>query len=340
MNINTIVNIDEEQLITNIESNILYKGMGRQTYDLLKAFNSGEEVSIFDFSIEEARALFNPIFQSSSGPLIEVAQEDHKIIQHNQNSVPIIELTPKGEMPSEGWPLLLFIHGGGWILGNYPSYEGIAKSCCEYTKAKIIFVEYSLSPEAKYPHALNQVIATLSWVKNHHKALNINPNRIGVVGDSAGGNLAAALCLSNQKFREPLPIKIQCLLYPLIDLSVNANYPSRKIYGNGEFFLSRDHIVWSRNHYLTKQTQSEEILVSPQKAKYFKDLPESIIVAAGFDPLQDEATAYHHKLTHFGNKSLLLRFTSTIHGFLSFSANLDIANIGIKRICNEIRERI
>jgi|OM-RGC.v1.005158094 acetyl esterase len=340
VNTNTTVNITEDKTVNIEKSHSLYAGMGKQSHDLLMAFNSEEDVSIFDFSIEEARAIFNPIFEASSAPHLNVAQENHKTVKFNGCTIPIIELTPVGNMPDNGWPTLLFLHGGGWILGDYPSYEGLAKSCCYYTKAKIIFVDYALSPESKYPQALEQIIATLNWVNEEHDMLKVDPNRIGLIGDSAGGNLAAALCLSNQKSLEPWPIKIQCLIYPLLDLSVDADYVSRKTYGNGEFFISREHIAWSRKNYLANANLCEELLVSPIKANDLQKQPESIIVAAGFDPLQDEAGAYHHRLLSFGNNSLLLRFTSTIHGFLSFSASLDIANTGLKLICSEIKQRL
>lgn len=340
MHTNTIENITEDEGSQTKKNTSAYKEMGQQTFELLNNFNTGEEISIFDFSIEQARDIFNPIFQSSSAPYLAIAEEVHKTIEYDGLTLSLIELTPEGDAPSDGWPVLLFLHGGGWILGDYPSYEGLAKATCYHTKAKVIFVDYALSPEAKYPLALQQVCTTLKWLNSQSAQLNINPNRIGVIGDSAGGNLAAALCLFNQQSTAPLPIKVQCLIYPLLDLSLDANYPSRDTCGDGEFFLSRDHITWSRNHYLTKAQQSEDVLVSPVAADKLNKLPNCIIVTAGFDPLQDEAKAYHHKLISAGNNSLLIHFPSTIHGFLSFSANLAIANSGIKRICHKIKEQL
>lgn len=340
MKTNTIVNITEDsvdQIKINTNS---YTEIGKQTNELLSSFNTGEDASIFDFTIEQAREIFNPIFQSSAAQHLAIAETVHRTIEHDGLTIPLIELTPKGDKPADGWPVLLFIHGGGWVLGDYPSYEGVAKSCCYYTAAKVIFVDYALSPEAKFPLALQQISASLKWLNVQHDKLNINLNRIGVIGDSAGGNLAAALCLLNQQSTEPLPIKMQCLIYPFIDLRQDTTYPSRNTYGDGEFFLSRDHITWSRNHYLTQPKQSEDVLISPIKANNLEKQPNSIIVTSGFDPLQDEAKAYHQKLISFGNKSLLIHFPSTIHGFLSFSANLDIANIGIKRICHEIKKHL
>lgn len=340
MKTNTIVNVTEDKINLIKRDTKPYTEIGKQTNELLSSFNTGEDASIFDFTIEQAREIFNPIFQSCSGQHLAIAENVHRTIEFGGLTIPLVELTPKGDMPADGWPVLLFIHGGGWILGDYPSYEGLAKSCCYYTAAKVIFVDYALSPEEKYPLALQQISASLKWLFDQQDTLNINPNSIGIIGDSAGGNLAAALCLLNQQSKEPLPIKMQCLLYPFIDLSLDTNYPSRKTCGDGQFFLSRDHITWSRNHYLTKSEQSEEVFVSPIKANNLEKLPNTIIVSAGFDPLQDEAKAYHQKLINFGNKSVLIHFPSTIHGFLSFPANLDIANTGIKHICHEIKANL
>lgn len=337
MNTNTIENITEKQTEKHIGLNA---AMGQQTKALLENFNTGEDTSIFDFSIEQAREIFNPIFKSSAAQHLPIAEEIHKTIEYDDLTVPIIELTPIGNAPVNGWPVLLFLHGGGWILGDYPSYEGFAKAICNYTKAKVFFVDYALSPESRYPLALKQVSTTLKWLNSQHGKLNINVKRIGVLGDSAGGNLAAALCLFNQQTTNPMAIKLQCLIYPLLDLSLNAEYSSRTTCGDGEFFLSRDHINWSRNHYLSESLQGDNALVSPIKSDDLQELPNSIIVTAGFDPLQSEAKAYHQNLLSAGNNSLLIHFPSTIHGFLSFSANLDIANTGIKHICQRIKKHL
>ena len=315
-------------------------GMGQQTQELPASFETDSETSIFDISIEQARADFNPIFQELSAEYLPIASQSKQTIKIDNLSIPIVQLTPLGNVPEGGWPVLIFSHGGGWILGDYPSYEGLTKAICFHSQCKIIFIDYSLSPEAKYPLALQQLWSSLKWLNEQSKQLLINPERIGVIGDSAGGNLTAALCLFNNQALKPYTIKFQCLIYPFIDLSTEAQYDSRELFGCGKYFLSKEHIDWSRLHYLTSPEDSTTAFVSPIKAEELDYLPETLIITAGFDPLYDEANSFHQKLLKQGVKSELINFSSTIHGFLSFTGCLDIGTRAVALIGKKIKANL
>lgn len=311
-----------------------------QSQALLNDFGSEDDASIFDIQIEDAREAFNPLFEESAAPVPEIGHALKRRIGMGRESVDIVELTPLGGPPTNGWSVLVFIHGGGWILGDYTGYEWLAKSLCAHCVMKVVFVDYQLSPEAKYPKALNQCLYAIDYIRANASAFDINPHKIGVVGDSAGGNLAASLSIRLRDDNALSPVQLQCLIYPFMDLRQNASYRSRATFGNGDYFLTTEHIAWSRKHYLEREEKAHSAMISPMVIDDFQQLPTTIMVTAGYDPLQDEAHAFHTGLLRAGVDSTLLHFPTTIHAFLSFSKQLDIARSGIVSIAHKIKQKL
>jgi acetyl esterase len=311
--------------------------LGEQTQTLLTLMTSGEAPNFDNLLAEQARAIFHPVFKELS------KVRSFQVYIKKLNVVPdinCVELTPDNDKPKNGWPTLVFLHGGGWTLGDFDCYINFAKSVSHYCQAKVFFLEYDLSPEKKFPFALNQAHALLQFLNDSSQQLDIDAERIGLIGDSSGGNMALALSLLNRDSSRSYPIKVMCLCYPFLDLKINSARASRNTFGQGEYITSESILNWSVQNYIDKSKDTLNPLASPLLALSFKELPPTIIISAGFDPLQDENIELQQRLEQDNVTNELLHFPSTIHGFLSYSAALDIAEVGLKEICQRINDRL
>lgn len=238
-------------------------------------------------------------------------------------------------------PVVVFFHGGGWVLGDLDSYDGLMRALSALSGAILISVNYRLAPENPFPAGLQDCIAATRWIAGHAHALGTDSNRLAVMGDSAGGNLAAAVCL-DAALRRDIPIAAQYLIYPVIDVSApHESYPSRIEYGNGDFLLTRDAIEATRNWYLGSDADAAAIdpRVSPLFAAGLIGLPPTYIMTAGHDPLRDEAKAYAALLTRAGVETRYQCFDTAIHAFLSFGV-LDVAHVAREALADEIRRTL
>ncbi|MCJ8322051.1 MAG: alpha/beta hydrolase [Colwellia sp.] len=311
--------------------------IGAQTQALLTLMTAGEAPDFDDFLAEQARTIFHPVFKSlSKTSTFQVTIKKLNITP----DIPCIELTPESDKPKNDWPTIIFIHGGGWALADFDCYINFVKSVCHYCQAKVFFLEYDLSPEKKFPFALNQAHSLLQYLHDNNQQLEIDAERIGILGDSSGGNMALALGLLNRDNSTSYQIKVMCLCYPLLDLTINSTRASRIKFGQGDYFTSEGILNWSVQNYINESEDTLNPLASPLLARSFKQLPPTIIISAGFDPLQDENNELQQRLNQNNVTNELLHFPSTIHGFLSYSASLDIAEVGLKEICQRIRNRL
>ncbi len=215
-------------------------------------------------------------------------------------------------------PLLVFYHGGGFVLGDLDSHDGLCRSLCVHGGVDVLAVDYRLAPEHPFPAGVDDARAAFEWAQANAADLGSDPTRIAVAGDSAGGNLAAVTAREMAKSLAPPPIA-QLLIYPTIDWTLK--HPSHGLFGNG-FLLTSDLMDWFGIQYVG-QTRGDESLddprLSPLKAEDVIGLPPAVVVTAGFDPLRDEGEAYAAKLKAAGNEVVLRRFPSMIHGFASMS---------------------
>lgn len=311
--------------------------IGAQTQALLTLMTSGEVPDFDNLLAEQTRAIFHPIFKELSKTSIfqvtinkiNIASDTHCVV-----------LTPDSDKPKNGWPTLIFLHGGGWSLANFDCYINFAKSVCHYCQAKVFFLEFNLSPEKKFPFALNQAHSLLQYLNDNRQQLEIDAERFGLLGDSSGGNMALALSLLNRDSSTSYLIKVMCLCYPFLDLTINSTRTSRKTFGQGEYITSESILNWSAQNYIGESGDTLNPFASPLLASSFKELPPTIIISAGFDPLLDENNELQQRLEQDNVSSDLLHFPSTIHGFLLYSAALDIAEVGLKEMCQRITDRL
>jgi acetyl esterase len=217
-------------------------------------------------------------------------------------------------------PTILYYHGGGWVIGSLEGYDLPCRFFCAHTGCAVVAVDYRLAPEHKFPAAVDDAVASFRWLAEHAVELGIDPARIVVAGDSAGGTLATVV---SQLVRgEPRTPCLQWLIYPATDLA--AEMPSHSSCANG-FLLTQDDMRWFSAQYLNDPGEVADPRVSPLKAADLSGLPPALIFTAGFDPLRDEGQAYADRLAAAGVKTIHREFDSLIHGFVGMRGALQAA---------------
>jgi len=211
-------------------------------------------------------------------------------------------------------PVIVYLHGGGFVVGSVDIFDGLARSLANAASSLVVSVDYRLAPAHPYPAALDDSWAALVWVADNAARLGADPDRIVVAGDSAGGNLAAALALKARDTEGP-PIAAQLLFYPATDLS-DTEYPSTDHFAEG-YGLSRAAGDTFLTAYAGHLEGEPEAYLSPLHAPSHAELPPALLVTAGFDPLTDSARAYAERLRESGVSVTHAHFPETIHGFMS-----------------------
>jgi acetyl esterase len=213
-------------------------------------------------------------------------------------------------------PLLVFFHGGGFVVGDIESHDRLCRMICKDAAIHVLAVDYRLAPEHKAPAAVDDCVAAYRWALGHAAELGADPSRIGVGGDSAGGNLAALVALRSRDegIRQPT---LQVLLYPVLDLSAKTR--SRTLFSDG-FFLSRQEMDWFTELYLDGAgLAADDARVSPLKAADLSGLAPALVLTAGFDPLRDEGNEYAAALRSAGVSVDHRQFDALTHGFASLA---------------------
>ncbi|MFD7278165.1 alpha/beta hydrolase [Streptomyces sp. NPDC059862] len=215
-------------------------------------------------------------------------------------------------------PVILYIHGAGWVFGNAHTHDRLVRELAVGARAAVVFPEYDLSPEARYPVAIEQNYAVARWVVTDGAANNLDATRIAVAGDSVGGNMTAALTLM-AKERGDVSLVQQVLFYPVTDASFDT--PSYHQFATG-YFLRRDAMQWFWDQYTTDEQQRAEITASPLRAttEQLTGLPPALVITAEADVLRDEGEAYANKLRQAGVPVTAVRYQGIIHDFVMLNA--------------------
>jgi acetyl esterase len=217
-------------------------------------------------------------------------------------------------------PTILYFHGGGWTIGSLEAYDRPCRFFCARSGCALVAVDYRLAPEHKFPAAIDDSLAAYRWLITEAVALGIDPARIVLAGDSAGGNIAA---VAAQLLRdEPRSPCLQWLIYPATDLAMAS--PSHTTCGEG-FLLTHTAMKWFRNHYLNDLGEIDDPRASPLRAGDLSGVAPALIYTAGFDPLRDEGQAYAERLSAAGVKTIHREFDSLIHGFAGMRGALQAA---------------
>ncbi|WP_196812341.1 alpha/beta hydrolase [Nocardia sp. CNY236] len=215
-------------------------------------------------------------------------------------------------------PVILYIHGAGWVFGNAHTHDRLVRELAVNTGAAVVFPDYALSPEARYPVAIEQNYATAQWVGEHGHEHGLDGARIAVAGDSVGGNMSAALTLQ-AKQRGDVRLRAQVLFYPVTDAAFDT--PSYHQFAEG-YFLRRDAMQWFWDQYTTSETDRAQVTASPLRATIdqLADLPPALVITAEADVLRDEGEAYAARLREAGVAVTAVRYSGAIHDFVMLDA--------------------
>ncbi|GAA2356474.1 alpha/beta hydrolase [Streptomyces cuspidosporus] len=215
-------------------------------------------------------------------------------------------------------PVILYIHGAGWVFGNAHTHDRLVRELAVGANAAVVFPEYDLSPEARYPVAIEQNYAVAQWVVREGAAKGLDGSRLAVAGDSVGGNMTAALTLM-AKERGDVPLVQQVLFYPVTD--ANFDTGSYQQFATG-YFLRRDGMQWFWDQYTTDEAERAEITASPLRAttEQLTGLPPALVITGEADVLRDEGEAYANKLREAGVPVTAVRFQGIIHDFVMLNA--------------------
>jgi acetyl esterase/lipase len=241
-------------------------------------------------------------------PKCEIAE---KIISVDGQNLTLTIVRPAGGTQTR--PVFMFFHGGGWVLGDFPTHERLVRDLVAGSGAAAVFVNYTPSPEAHYPTAINQAYAAARWVAEHGQEIHVDGTRLAVAGNSVGGNMAAVISLMAKEKGTPA-IRCQVLLWPVTD--ANFETASYNQFATGHF-LTKDLMKWFWDNYTTDARQRQEIYASPLKATtaQLQGLPPALIVTAECDVLRDEGEAYARKLDAAGVDVTAVRYNGMIHDF-------------------------
>ena len=227
---------------------------------------------------------------------------------------------------AEPGPSLLYLHGGGWVIGNLESHDEICRWFANGAACTVVCPDYRLAPEHKFPAGLDDCLATLAFMGDHADVLGIDRERIAVAGDSAGGNLAAVVALMSRTGKAP-GISAQLLLYPNTDAAQTAD--SYRRYAEG-FGLTKATMRWFRDHYIRTMDDIEDWRVSPLRAPNLAGAPPAFVAIAALDILADEGTAYAERLREDGVAVVLRQFPTQIHGFVSMGRYIPAARTAVE----------
>lgn len=288
--------------------------LDRVTKEFIDNLNSQGGKPLYEMSIEDARHFLADL-QKKTYKEIPAEVKDIDVFTNNMGNVSVRLVRP--ENYNETLPVILYLHGGGWILGDKDTHDMLIRKLATCTNSVVAFVNYSRSPEAVYPTAINQAYGVLEYLYENPDEFNIDSDRIIVAGDSAGGNMATVLAL--KALREGGPkILFQALLYPVTDANMDSD--SYKHFKDGPW-LSKKAMEWFWDAYLPDKKMKNDMYVSPLRAcvEDLAGMPPALIITDENDVLRDEGEAYARKLDEAGVKVSNLRINMTIHDFMMLS---------------------
>jgi acetyl esterase len=279
-----------------------------QLVPILDLLGERRELPITGLSPEEARAV-------TSAAITPREDEGLRAVED------IVIPSPDGDLPARVYrpavdgttPVVVFLHGGGWVIGSIETHDATAARLAAGSGCTLVSVEYRLAPETVFPGTLEDCYAATAWVAEHGDQLGVDTSRLAIAGDSAGGNLGAAVCLLARERGGPA-IAFQLLIYPVTDVS--GEYPSYRDNAEG-YLLSADAMRWFIDHYVGDPSGADW-RAAPVRADDLSGLPPALIITAEFDPLRDEGELFGRRLREAGVPVTVSRYDGMIHGFFGF----------------------
>ncbi len=308
----------------------------KNTREFLKAVHGGNGPQLYELSIADAR---NVLINAQTGDYKKAeADIEDKTITQDGKTISIRIIKPKGS--KEKLPVLMYFHGGGWILGNTFTHDRLVRELAIGANIAVVFVNYTPTPEARFPIANEEAYAATKWIKENGKSIGLNTDRLAVGGDSVGGNMAIAVTLMAKDRKGP-KIDYQLLFYPVTNAEFDT--ASYQQFANGHF-LTLNAMVWFWNQYAPEKADRNSIYASPLRADIaqLNGLPEALVIVAENDVLRDEGEAYAKKLNAAGVKVTATRYIGTIHDFVMLNPITDTPapRAAIKQATDALRQQL
>lgn len=282
---------------------------------------------LYTLSLAEARAADLADIRAASGGGEPVGAVADRQIPGPGGPLPIRIHHPTAQHEAEPpRPALVYFFGGGWTLGTLDTCDAICRSLTNAAGCVTVSIQYRLAPEHPFPAAIDDCYAGISWVAEHAAELGVDPDRLAVGGDSAGGNLAAAVSIAARERGGPA-LRHQLLVYPNTDYKADTASLRE---GVDEFLFNRWSVAWYWSHYLTSEADGLNPLASPLRAEDLSGLPSATVITAEFDPLRDEGEQYAQRLREAGVPVEARRYDGMIHGFFAMAGTLDRGREAIK----------
>ncbi|PWE46447.1 alpha/beta hydrolase [Pseudomonas prosekii] len=285
-------------------------GVEHNTQAFLEALAAGGGKPLEQLSPKDARAVLSGAQNSVKVDLsgVEVSEHSIKVGEQNVNLTIVRPAKVKGQLP-----VFMFFHGGGWVLGDYPTHQRLIRDLVVGSGAVAVYVNYTPSPEAQYPTAINQAYAATRWVAEHGKEIGVDGQRLAVAGNSVGGNMAAVVALMAKEQKTPA-LRFQLLMWPVTNAQLDS--ASYQQFAEGHF-LTKGMMNWFWDSYTKDPAQRAQIHASPLQAsaEQLKGLPAALVQTAEFDVLRDEGEAYARHLDAAGVPVTAVRYNGMIHDF-------------------------
>ena len=312
-------------------------GVEHHTQAFLQALEAGGGKPLETLSPQDARAVLVGAQTSVKVDLSGVTVSE-KTIEASGQSIPLTIVRPEGVQGD--LPVFMFFHGGGWVLGDYPTHARLIRDLVVNSGAVAVYVGYTPSPEAQYPTAIDQAYAATRWVGEHGKEIQVDSSRLAVAGNSVGGNMAAVVALKAKEAGTP-KLSFQLLLWPVTD--ANLETASYNQFAQGHF-LTKPLMKWFWDNYTTDPKQRAERFASPLQAttEQLKGLPPALVQTAEFDVLRDEGEAYARKLDAAGVTVTAVRYNGMIHdyGLLNPLAHIPAVQAALRQAGAELKQHL
>ena len=292
-------------------------GPERHVQQFLNVLNGSGGKPIEQLSPQAARQV---LIDAQKGATLPAADVSERQIDIDGQKITLNIVKPQNAQGT--LPVFMFFHGGGWILGDFPTHERLVRDLVNASGAAAVFVNYTPSPEAHFPVAINQAYAATRWVAENGSEIGVDGKRLALVGNSVGGNMVAAVALQAKQHKTPA-IRYDVMLWPVTD--ANFNTASYDRYENG-YFLSRNMMKWFWDAYTRNESDRNNILASPLRAtpEQLQGLPPTLIQTAELDVLRDEGEAFGRKLDAAGVNVTVTRYNGLIHDYGLLNALSDV----------------
>jgi acetyl esterase len=285
-------------------------------------------------------------------PLPELRKQLQTMVELMDEPAPALARVETIEMPGPGGPMparvyaaerataarpaVLYLHGGGWVQGDLDTHHGLCARLAQWSGAIVVSLDYRLAPEHKFPAAVEDCVAAYRWLRAHAGEIGADASRIGVAGDSAGGNLSAVVSQLAAAERLPVPT-CQVLIYPAVDFALDT--PSHREMEEGHV-IPRERILWYSAQYLRSDADKADLRTSPLRAGDLGGQPPALIITAGFDPLRDEGRAYADRLREAGVDVAYHEYPGQIHAFVSLTRAIPQGLEATREIADFLRRKL